>query len=174
MTGAPESFQPRITARHQRSPRFFCRRSSGQGDLADAAGDNQPAIEVHFKIETDVYAAKLEETATEGTAGKSGWSEFRKETTAPNQNFPGSRADHSNFVRAVFGTNDKPLHVLPGLELNALRPVMGGPRVKQCACGTTYLCIHKFSLLPWATSFQTLSTIVIVISSVCDRPTVKF
>ncbi|PYS02724.1 MAG: hypothetical protein DMG12_13380 [Acidobacteria bacterium] len=92
MTGAPESFQPRITARHQRSPRFFCRRSSGQGDLADAAGDNQPAIEVHFKIETDVYAAKLEETATEGTAGKPGWSEFRKETTAPNQNFPGSPA----------------------------------------------------------------------------------
>ena len=146
MTGAPESFQPRITARHQRSPRFFCRRSSGQGDLADAAGDNQPAIEVHFKIEPDVYAAKLEETATEGTAGKSGWSEFRKETTAPNQNFPGSRRDHGNFVRAVFSTNDKLLHVLAGFELHTLLPVMGRPRVKQCACGTTYLRIQKLSL----------------------------
>src|SRR2546428_11640139 len=103
---------------HQRDSRlFYWLRLCGDRNLADAAGDDQATIEMDFEIESDVDASKLQEAATERAPGEPGGSKFREKTAAPNQNFTGAGGDDCDLIRAVFGSDDKPVHVLPSFEL---------------------------------------------------------
>src|SRR5262249_36568535 len=92
----------------------------------------------------DINAAQLQKAASEGTSGKPGRGEFRKETAAPDHDLSGSSTDHRNLIGTVFGANSNGLHVRHRLELNTFRPIMSGPGVEERAGGAPYRTVHRF------------------------------
>ena len=105
-----------------RVPEFFCAGAGraglrGERDFRDAAGDDQLPADVDFQVKAGVDAAKLEKAAAQGAARQTRRGEFGEKTASPNQDFPSFPRDHGDLVGAVFGTNNKLVHVPHGFKL---------------------------------------------------------
>ena len=134
---------------------------------------------MNLQIESGINPTELQKAPAQGAARKAGFREFREEAASSNEDVAGAATNHRDFINAVFRPHHQLFHILDRLQLDAFRPTVRGPCVQQrpggAADGLIHVgfFIHQLTITVQAGTCQTLSTMTIVISSVCDRPMVK-